>query len=786
MDINMNTKPDLNYRDTDVLNEFTEKYRGWFIYLRNNYNGYKPGLYFGGIDGWERLTNDNEMIMEPTSNIPLPVKNDNTYIYNGKEHVFLPSNWDGIEKFVNVFNNTHSDAGRYEVLFMLKYEDWTWEDGTKEGKILEYVIEPEHVSSATVILSKESWAYGDELPYVKSVAYQDKTLIKGKDYEVVYPENGGNTITINFINNYEGSVKTKFSVIKKRISLPVFEMLTFPYIGEEIYVYPENWNVLEQFCKIENNKGIESGEYYLTISLKNTSNYCWDNENGDSNPITKKFIIGTVEVPVPEWDYEDMYITTFDWKQHSFYPLNWDKIKPYVNIVNNININAGEYTLTIKLIGDNVKWSDGTVTDKTKDYTINRYIINNPIWNTTNGVTYNGSYYTYLPLNWEDIKEYCEISNNVHVNAGTYEVAVSLKDKTNYGWKSITGAITNFDMLGEFTILKAPGFFLTLPYIHGNFYVDDYVTCVAMYVDTTCEVMYEWYRSKSVKMDGSEEYIKTTTTNEYKITHDDVNYFIICNVIVKSTAVSNYMGNSAYTASRVRVSKTIVYDVLRFEDDKYEDSIYYLQSIYALPNVIRLTEDDGSYLEYSIVSGNDVADLPNNQEGYLLIKGVGDVVVEVKVLGSKNYIYSPNTLRFTLHVYSNDVIYWGMYDKEQSVTEENVLYKGLIPENAQEATLKENEKGIHALLFRKNFPFRKFNGDEQNYYGWYVLIPVEKRLIEIDENGGSAMPIKDVELKNPDGSDLILTNTDNRQYKVYGKFNVAKTSDNWMLHILFR
>lgn len=781
-------KGNLNYVISDTLNPFEEKYRGYFVYLiKGNTNGIKHGLYFGGEYSWEFLSSIDEIPNEPTSNIPFPIHKDVDFTYNGESFEYLPENWNLISPFCDIEGNIQINANTYQVGVRLKYKDWSWVDETNETKYLTFTIKPCPIDSATIILSKDTWSYGDEYPYVKTIMYQDKILMEGVDYKVTYPKEISNYLTITFINNYSGTIKKTYTITKKRIPIPVFSKLSFDYTGETITILPSNWNEISSYCTISNNSHSEIGNYNVSVSLKNTSIYCWDNDAGDTLPIIKVFKIGSIEIPLPIWDNDEVYTIPYDGKEHKVYPLNWEEISDRCSISGNSQVDAGEHLITIRLIGEGLKWEDlGTSDDLTKTFVITKYIVDTPIWSPGSIKYFDGKPFTYNPLNWDDIKEYCNISGNTQTNAGIYYSTVSLKNKINYGWKTSTGVINTNDQKGEFEIKRADGFFVVFPYIHGNFYVGDTVNCIATYVDSTCILTYEWYRNSTATMDGA-EFIKATNSNEYKLSHDDVNKFILCNVIAKPTEISNYNGGSSYTVSRVKVAKTIVYDTLHFVDNKTEDSCYYLNSMYQLPDVEGMVEGDQVQFEYSIVSGSDVVDLVSPDSAYLLIKGVGDAVIDVKVKGSKNYIYTPDTLRFLLHVYSNDVIYWGLYDKEQDVTEEDMLYSGLIPSNVQEAVLKENEKGVHAFLFRKQFPFRKFDGEEQNYYGWYVLLPVEKKMIEIAENCSVNLKVDDLQLMTKeDGEPLILISDKNRMYNVYGKFNVAKTSDNWMLHVLFR
>ena len=130
----------------------------------------------------------------------------------------------------------------------------------------------------------------------------------------------------------------------------------------------------------------------------------------------------------------------------------------------------------------------------------------------------------------------------------------------------------------------------------------------------------------------------------------------------------------------------------------------------------------------------------------------------------------------------NDNIIWGMYDKKHTPNEKHIIYERRIPENAISVPVKTDGYKLHTILNRNMFPYKKSDGTDQYYFGWYVLIPFNKQILSMDENGGSPMTVKDFKLLNEDGTDLVIESK-GQKYNVYGKFNVARTSNNWYLHI---
>lgn len=118
----------------------------------------------------------------------------------------------------------------------------------------------------------------------------------------------------------------------------------------------------------------------------------------------------------------------------------------------------------------------------------------------------------------------------------------------------------------------------------------------------------------------------------------------------------------------------------------------------------------------------------------------------------------------------------GLYDKNNKPNEQNILKEGKIPVTTKKYPLITNDIFSQVIMKRKDFPFRKFNGTEQVYYGWYILIPKELNILSLNENQSIVLDHNKMKLEN------IKNN--GTEYEVYGKFNVAKTSDNWSLTII--
>ncbi|MCM1217716.1 MAG: hypothetical protein NC548_24755 [Lachnospiraceae bacterium] len=785
--MNMN----LRYVCSNVLVEFDkDKHYGCFVYLNEDYIKedikIRKGLYFGGTEGWERLTDDNVILADPTSSVSLPLDNPVNWTYDTKEKTFYPLNWNDIEKFCFITGNVGINAGEYTADITLKYEGWNWSDGTSNehgSKRLNYTIKEKDIktiSNMNVVLSKDEITYGDDFPFV--ILVKDITpysFIEGDDYDVEYFGTGNvndrNGVRLVFKNDFKGTIDKTFTVKPATIDLPQFGLdMVYGFTGSEINVVPDNWDDIKDYCNLSfSNDPINAGSYTMTVSIKQSieNNYTWS--DGSKSPKIYMFNIDYVNVKVPVWIEPNF---TYDGEFRSVYPDNWETIKDYCIIENNNIRDAGEYVITVGLKNESLRW-DNTSHDKKPinfDFVIEQQMIDLPVWGSEIANYYSGRYYHCVPENWDYLKEYCTMTGEEEYDAGDYTTIISLRDINNYKWrKNLPNPQTRY-----WKILKAPGQFIIGPVINGGNDVNNTLECVAEFIDHSVDITYIWYRNETDKLDGGAVMIKSGSESTYTITPKDVNHFIICEVVAPSS--DNFETCSVYKSTPLRITKIGVKYTLGFVDDLYEDTIFKSQNIYTLPGVSGIVDGDHPTIEWRVISGTDVAEMFTDTN--VLVKGIGDVIFEATVSNSPTYQYIPDKIRFTLHVYDGDMMKWGMYNKDNEENELTMLQKGLVPENAIVANSKETDKGIHSLMLRSDFPM------EQTYYGWYILVPINKKIEIIDENSGNVIDQNECQvfyMKNGERQEIYI-DSEGRQYKVYGKFNVAKTSDNWMLHTLIK
>ena len=467
----------LNFICSNLLNAYDiDKHFGLFVYLTNDYNEYAYGLYFGGINGWERLTNDSYFSKR---NVNAPIPSSIVYTYNGKSQTYEPANWSEIKGLTDIYNYTAIDAGTYTVeVSLADTNGYQWADTEKtDTRTLEWVINPYSLTSDQIEanLNKYEMTYGDDEPYVSSVICnhvfltdgntEEKVLSENTDYLVTKPSdfNVGTkqfkvSLTGNFGKNYTcDDIYLNVKVNKKKIAEPTNLYQEVAYDSDNVKTYnpkPDNWGEISSYCTIIGQKDAKNvGTYTYIIALKDKTNYCWYDESSEDKTLT--FVISTEGVEVPDWSnlssaYE--YQTSFKTTPINLKPKNYTSIVEDVVISGDIEVSKpGTYTITISLAdSENQNWNDGSKDPKTFTVVINSHVVASPTFNST--LTYNGKEQSYLPSNWSSISGDCSISGNKQTNAGTYDYTISLNDKDGFIWNDTKN---NSDKSGKWTINKA-------------------------------------------------------------------------------------------------------------------------------------------------------------------------------------------------------------------------------------------------------------------------------------------------------------------------------------------
>ena len=717
----------LQFINSSKLNDFEkEKHSGSFVYLNKEYETYKPGLYFGGENGWEKLSNNisgDELIINTSNKLPLPSQSNVILVYNGTKQTYLPTNWDVLSSYCSITNNKSTDVGTYTCNIEIISEGRYWiDDDTTNIKNITFEIKPMYVTDCVISISKDSIIFGEDNPVVTSVAIGGKELVKNVDYSVVNPSNnqcGEKTLYVNFKGNYTGTLTKNYTINQKEIELPDWTnvQLNMEYDGTKQTITPSNWDEIKNDCYITDNNSISVGDYTSSIILKDEVNTIW--KDGTKSSQTKQYSITPKTIDIPNWgNLIDVY--EFNGNYITILPTNWEEISQFCDITNNTKYEAGNYEVVVSLKSLNYTWYIGDNENKTRTFSIIKKRIPNPAWESVYDFKFDSHLHSVYPTNWNPqtnqnsqtgefdsipgIGEFCFISGNLGIDVGNYNVEVTLRDEKNTEWEN-----GNINTTQSFEISQADGYFPCDVILIGSENPNENLTAHCKYIDETAEITYTWYRSVwsleqgSIIQSGKDE-------NTYQITYDDYDRYIY--VEVKAESTKNYKGTTSIIRTQKKIAK-IPFTEFGFKLKSYTIKDEYS---YQLPELNIPEEMLGSTITYEVVKGNDIVKNISS-DGVITINEnwTGTVVVKATII-SQVYNCTPNNDFFTLTVTCGDIVYYGMYNNMEAPTLMTKLENGEFPDNIKQADIiKQNGKlyfTIRLSEFNKNY----------NSYGWYILV----------------------------------------------------------------
>ena len=242
------------------------------------------------------------------------------------------------------------------------------------------------------------------------------------DYEV--------TIIVSPSENYNGLTQViNVSVVKAKIDVSGYEWDYSPKSYEKGMLRSV---VLKSHSPIltpiyQNNEFIEAGTYFASVS------YAYDEEHYEVVGQTKslQWEISRKSISIPSVKSSNGSINSFvyDGNYHSLEFKDIDLNSGYINIYNNEQINAGNYSTIIWLTDSkNTMWSDNTTQPIIFDWQIEKKIIDIPEIETR--LYYNGK------AQMLDIpkSELYDIYINNETDVGNYTAVLVLKDSLNYSW----------------------------------------------------------------------------------------------------------------------------------------------------------------------------------------------------------------------------------------------------------------------------------------------------------------------------------------------------------------
>lgn len=347
-----------------------------------------------------------------------PEANQKTFFYSGEEQTYdMPAS-----DYYTVIGDKQTYADEYQVLVYLNDKaNYVWEDYSTDDLTFDFVIEKAKVA----IPSKDDTRFvynGKEQTYsiVQSDLYKISGNVQtnaGKYVVKATLKDKANYVWENLTNE---NLAFDFVIEKAELNEPQKDETEYVYDGsEKTYYIPES-----EYYAVSGNKQTNAGVYTVKVELKDKTNYSW---KGSAGNLYYEFAIAKAKVDEPPADATEFVYNgneqTYYIPQTEYYAFSGEK-----------QTEAGLHEVRIYLKDkDNYAWNDSTSEDLFYSFVIERMRIEKPT--TDESVFYyDGEEKTY----YITASAYYEVTGNTQINAGEYEVTVSIKDKTNFVWSDLS------------------------------------------------------------------------------------------------------------------------------------------------------------------------------------------------------------------------------------------------------------------------------------------------------------------------------------------------------------
>lgn len=237
--------------------------------------------------------------------------------------------------------------------------------------------------------------------------------------------------------------KEKKFTIYVKVNTPTVTKPT--YLTNQTFTYDINGNSQQLWpdwmdpntMDISGNEHTDAGTYDVVISLQD--GYMW--EDGTTDPVTFQWTIERATIDKPTSVQDSTY-----WgepQSAALYMLDsfdWDVME----MTSEEYTDAGTYDVTVSIVNDNYKWSDGTDTPVTLPWTINKRQLSRPEF-TNNLVELeyspNGHSHSILNTDIGYISDELTKSGDIektdaNLDGEYYTMVISLPNTTNYEWET--------------------------------------------------------------------------------------------------------------------------------------------------------------------------------------------------------------------------------------------------------------------------------------------------------------------------------------------------------------
>lgn len=260
-------------------------------------------------------------------------------------------------------------------------------------------------------------------------------------------------IELRNTSNYkwsDGSITSKdvdWSITEQPLTKPTLVPSSFDYDGSQKTQLLNNFD--STTMTKSGDQATNAGTYNIIISLKDNSNYKW--EDGTKSNLVLPWSINKATIENLPYLKKDSY--TFEWNvRPSPTVMNFDSQKMDTS-GDTEEYEPGNYTLTVSLTDSNYIWNNNQ-TSISLNWVINKRETDSPSFKDNLIFVYNGNEQTCL-------NNYNSLTNNAYVNnaketeVGNYTCVVSLKYPNYFKWEGLSGNNESADITCQWSIIKA-------------------------------------------------------------------------------------------------------------------------------------------------------------------------------------------------------------------------------------------------------------------------------------------------------------------------------------------
>ncbi len=446
------------------------------------------GNYSGQLQASFEIT--VKKITQPT------ISTENAEItYDGTQHTVLPL---PESEFYTVSGNTQTNVGDYEaIVTLVDKKNTVWESTNSTDDLrLSYKIVARAISKEDISLEFEITEYtGSQIKPEISIEIDGNTLNYGNDFTANYSDNvfvGDASVTIVGTGNYTGNITLYFEITPKVITTPTVQG-AYTYTGSSQTAILSSDN---NYFTISNATQINAGTYKILVSLKDKSNTIWSNDS--TNDIELDFVINSKNISsgIVQLNRNDFIYTGSE--INPIYTIKVDDVILVADtdysalITDNVNVGFAKITITGKnnYTGELIASFEITPQTVVQPTLVGSY-------------TYTGESQT-AKLSYES--ELFIVSNNIQINAGNYEVLVSLVDKQNMIWETTENSN---DLSLKFEIQKAS--YVNITASRTSYAYNE--TPTSLTLSSEVEGTKNYYYSNSMDMDNPTLFDENTKLN---------------------------------------------------------------------------------------------------------------------------------------------------------------------------------------------------------------------------------------------------------------------------------